>query len=253
MLQAPKGIPTVPTSVAVGIPADLVRRRPDIRNAELDVVAQTERVGIAAADLHPRFTLNGTLGYQTTSGAGVGGSLLNPASFFYQLGAGLLYPFFNYDRIQNSIRMEDAALQQTVVKYQHTVLKALQEVDDGLAGFRRSQEAAAFQTNAVRAAQRSVELSMVQYREGAVDYQRVIDAQRSLLLQENNLAQTHSAIATSYIATYKALGGGWEVRRDQPFVPDHLVDEMKHRTDWGNLFVKPPAEKTIEKLSSQQR
>jgi len=234
----------------VGIPADLLRRRPDIRNAELGVVAQTERVGVATADLRPRFSLNGTLGYQTASGAsGVGGSLLSPASFMYNLGAGLLYPFFNYDRIHNSIRIEDAALQQTVVNYQHAVLKAVQEVDDGLAGFRRSQEAAVFQANAVKAAQRSVELSMVQYREGAVDYQRVIDAQRSLLLQENNLAETRSSIATSYIALYKALGGGWELRRGQPFVPDQLADEMKRRTDWGDLLTKPPAQKTIQKLS----
>jgi len=254
ILQAPKGIPTVPANVAVGVPADLLRRRPDVRNAELDVVAQTERVGIATADLRPRFTLNGTLGYQTSSGAsGLGGSLLSPASFMYNLGAGLLYPFFNYDRIHNNIRIEDAALQQTVVSYQHAVLKAVQEVDDGLAGFRRSQEAAVFQANAVKAAQRSVELSMVQYREGAVDYQRVIDAQRSLLLQENNLAETRSAIATSYIALYKALGGGWELRRGQPFVPDELANEMKRRTDWGDLFTKPPAEKTIQKLDSQPR
>jgi NodT family efflux transporter outer membrane factor (OMF) lipoprotein len=255
ILETPKGIPTVPASVAVGVPADLLRRRPDIRSAELDAVAQSERVGMAAADLYPRFTLRGTFGAQTSSGAGpgTGGPLLSAASIFYQVGAGLLYPIFNYGRIKNSVRVQDAGLQQTLVNYQHTVLKAAQEVDDGLAGFLRSQEAAVFAANAVRASQRSVELAMVQYREGAVDYQRVLDAQRSLLLQENNLAQTRSSVATNLIALYKALGGGWELRLGQPFVPDHTVTEMQARTDWGDLFEKPPAENTVNDLSEKPR
>jgi NodT family efflux transporter outer membrane factor (OMF) lipoprotein len=252
VLEAPKEIPTVPASVAVGVPAELLRRRPDIRSAELNAVAQCERVGIAVADLYPRFTLRGLFGTQTSSGAGpgTGGSLFDGSAFFYQIGAGLLYPIFNYGRIKNNVRVQDAGFQQALVNYQQTVLKASQEVEDGLAGFLRSQEAAVFAANALRGAQRSVALAMVQYREGAVDYQRVLDAQRSLLLQENTLTQTRSSVATSLIALYKALGGGWELRRGQPFVPDRTVTEMRNRTDWGDLFARPPAENTVNQAEN---
>jgi outer membrane protein TolC len=207
---------------------------------------------MAVADLYPRFTLRGTFGVETVSGAGpgTGGALLDASSFFYQIGAGLLYPVFNYGRIKNQVRVQDAAFQQALVDYQQTVLKATQEVEDGLAGFLRSQEAVVFAANAVRSAQRSVDLALVQYREGAVDYQRVLDAQRSLLLQQNSMVQTHSSVATNLIALYKALGGGWELRQGQPFVPDRTVTEMRNRTDWGDLFARPPAENTVNQTEN---
>jgi NodT family efflux transporter outer membrane factor (OMF) lipoprotein len=246
IVEGPKGIPTAPPDVAVGVPAEMLRRRPDIRGAELLAVAQSARIGIAVADLYPSFSLFGSIGGQTSSGAGA----VSGGSLFYAFGPRLLWPIFNYGRIKNNIRVQDARFQQSLVDYQNTVLRAAQEVDDGLIGFLKAQEAAVFGQNAVAGAQRSVNLAFVQYREGAVDFQRVLDTQRSLLQEENALAQTRSAIATHLIALYKALGGGWELRQGQPFVPDSTQVEMRNRTDWGDLLEKPPAEKTINALTA---
>jgi outer membrane protein TolC len=119
-------------------------------------------------------------------------------------------------------------------------------VEDALTGFLNAQEAATFQENSVNAAQRSVDISFVQYREGAVDFQRVLDAQRSLLQEQNNLALTHSSIATHLVAMYKALGGGWEMRQGQPIIPENVQNEMKNRTNWGDMVSEPPAPETSD-------
>ena len=123
-----------------------------------------------------------------------------------------------------------------LVAYRDTVLRAAQEVEDALTGFLNGQEAMVFEESSVKAAQRSVEIAVVQYREGAVDYQRVLDAQRSLLQQQNSLAQTRSSIATNLIALYKALGGGWESRQSEPVVSESTRNEMNERTNWGDML-----------------
>ena len=245
LLARTTGIPTAPSRVTMGVPAEMLRRRPDIRGAELLAIAQCDQVGVARAEIYPSFTLLGTIGTQTVTGTGSvpGGptfpNLFNPGSWFYALGPRLVWPLFNYGRIQNNVRVQDARLQQRLVSYQNTVLKAAQEVEDGLTGFLNAQEAAASSQRAANAAQRSVDLAFSQYREGAVDFQRVLDAQRSLLEEQNRLATTRSSAATDLIALYKALGGGWELREGQPFVPDSLQIEMKRRTNWGDYFEKP--------------
>jgi hypothetical protein len=166
----------------------------------------------------------GKFSTQSISGAGLQlpgveiPKLFGPGSLFYSFGPQLFWPLFNYGRIQNNIRLQDAGFQQQLVGYRSTVLKAAQEVEDGMTGYLRAQEATAFAQNAARAAQRSVDLAVIQYREGAVDFQRVLDAQRSLLQEENNLARTRSSVATYLISLYKALGGGWQMRQSQPFV-----------------------------------
>ena len=245
MLGSGKGIPTPPATVGVDIPVDALRNRPDVRDAELVAVAQSERVGIAAAALYPQITLEGTFGWSTSSGGGpgTGGPLFDAGSFFYRIGGQLLYPLFNYNRIQNGVRVQDAAYEQSLVNYRQTVLKAAQEVDDGMAGFLRAEDAIAPSERAVTSAKRSVELSTAQYREGAVDFQRVLDSQRSELEQEDALAGIRSSVATNLIALYKALGGGWQISLAQPFVSDSVRIEMEHRTNWGGLLTEPPPEK----------
>ncbi len=241
LLQLQKGIPTVPPNVALGVPADLLRRRPDVRSAELSAIAQSERVGVAKAELYPQFSIDAVLGFRSLIGGppGTGGPLFNPASFFYSLGAQLLYPLFNYGRIKNTVRVQDAMYQQSLVEYQQAVLAAAQEVDDAIVGFLRSQEGVASAEKAVQSAQRSVDLSFVQYREGAVDFQRVLDAQRSLLTDENDLANARSSVATSLVGLYKAMGGGWQIRLGQPFVSDSMRKEMEGRTNWGDMLSQP--------------
>jgi NodT family efflux transporter outer membrane factor (OMF) lipoprotein len=247
LLTGPKEIPKAPAKVAVGMPAELLRRRPDIRSAELSAAAQCARIGVAKADLFPSFSLLGTIGLEARSGGNAPHhNLFSTSSIFYSVGPRINWPFFNYGRIKNNVRVEDARLQQLLVGYRDTVLKAAQEVEDALTGFLNSQEAAAFQQLAVTAAQRSVEISLVQYREGATDYQRVLDAQRSLLLQQNNLTQASSSVATNLIALYKALGGGWELRQGQPVVPAQTQNEMKERTDWGDSLSRPRSQETTQ-------
>jgi NodT family efflux transporter outer membrane factor (OMF) lipoprotein len=245
-LIAPGAIPAVPAQVAVGVPAELLRRRPDIRSAELSAMAQCDRIGVAKAELYPSFSLSGAIGTRTvnTSGAPSGlGSILGifgAGSLLWSFGANLFWPILNYPKLLNNVRVQDARFEELLFSYQNTVLKAAQEVEDATAGFLREQQAAVFAENAVAAAQLAVKLALVQYREGAVDFQRVLDAQRSLLTSQNASARTRSAVATNLVALYKALGGGWELRAGEPVITDDTRDEMKRRTNWGRFLSKPP-------------
>jgi NodT family efflux transporter outer membrane factor (OMF) lipoprotein len=236
---ASAGILTAPTEIAVSVPAELLRRRPDIRSAEYLALSESARVGIAVADLYPRLSLVGTLGVRATDTQS-----LSSDSFFYGIGPRLWLPIFNYGRIRNRIRIEDARYQQSLVAYREAVLRAAQEVEDGLAGYLKSRESAVFAENAAASARRSAELAFVQYREGAVDFQRVLDALRSQLEEESALAETRSGIATSLISLYKALGGGWELRQGQPVIPDSIRQEMEERTRWNDMLETEPASQT---------
>ena len=241
LLQGPQLIPSAPAQVAVGIPAGVLRRRPDIRSAELVAMAQSERIGIAKADLYPHFVLSGAVGVNTSTGGSESFNFLDPASLFFAVGPRVYWQVFDYGRTKNRVRVEDARFEQVLITYQDSVLKASQEVEDGIVGFLKALEATSAQQNAVTAARRSVELAVVQYKEGAVDFQRVLDAERSQLQVENDLVHLRSSAATSVISLYKALGGGWEMSVGQPFVPNAVRTEMENRTNWGNLFSTQPS------------
>jgi NodT family efflux transporter outer membrane factor (OMF) lipoprotein len=240
VLQGPQAIPAAPAQVAVGIPAEVLRRRPDVRNAELLAMAQCERIGVAKADLYPHFLLSGTLGFNATQGGAQSFNLLSPASFFFAVGPQVTWQFLNYGRIKNNVRVEDARFQEVVTTYQNTVLSASQQVEDGIIGYVKALEATDLQQGAVTAARRSAELALIQYREGAADYQRVLLADQTLLQQETNLVSLRSSAATNTVSLYEALGGGWEISVGQPFVPDAIRTEMQKRTNWGNLFSTLP-------------
>jgi len=245
ILAGPVAIPMPPAQVSISVPAEMLRRRADIRAAELNAMAQSDRVGIAQTDFYPRVALFGSVGTQVGDGDNVSSSfsdLLSSGSWFYTFGPRMLWTVFNYGRIKNNVRVEDARFQESLVSYQNTVLRAGQEVDDALAGFLRSQEAAVFARNAADSAQQSVDLAFVQYREGAVDFQRVLDAQRSLLEEENTLADIDSSVATNLIALYKALGGGWEMQQNQPYINDAIREQMQKRTNWGEYFSETPSD-----------
>jgi NodT family efflux transporter outer membrane factor (OMF) lipoprotein len=239
MLGGPKLIPTAPAKVAVSVPAELLRRRPDIRSAELAAAAQCARIGVAKAELYPSLSLVGTFGFQASNTGSTSVSLFSGDNIFYSIGPRVVWPFLNYGRIKNAVRVQDARFEQLLVAYRNTVLRAAQEVEDALTGFLNSQEAVAVGQRAVVAARRSVEIAVVQYREGEVDYQRVLDAQRSLLQQQISLTQASSSVVTNVVALYKALGGGWELAQGQPFVPERTRDEMERRTNWGDMLSEP--------------
>jgi len=247
LLGESNGIPAPPPQVAVSIPAELLRRRPDIRSAEFTAIENSARIGIATADLYPSFSLLGTIGVGGASASGANG-----ASLFYSVGPRITLPFLDYGRTRNRIRAEDARFQQAVVAYQQTVLVAAQEVEDGMVGYLKSLDAAGYAGKAAAAAKRSADIAFVQYREGAVDFQRVLDAMRVLLEQQNLFAQTRSATATNLISLYKALGGGWELRVDKPFIPDPMRQEMENRTRWGDLLSTPPPATELEKVEGHE-
>jgi NodT family efflux transporter outer membrane factor (OMF) lipoprotein len=239
LLAGSKEIPRAPAELAVAVPAEMLRRRPDIHSAELAAAAQCALIGVAKSELFPSFTLFGTVGLETSTVNSRTPNLFSSNSLFFAVGPRISWPFFNYGRLKNGVRVQDARFQQLLVAYHNTVLKAVQEVEDALVGLLNARDAASAQQKAVASAQRAAEIALAMYREGATDYQRVIDAQRSLLTQENNLADASSSVTTNFIALYKALGGGWEAREGQPFVPSEVQTEMRQRTNWGDLLSQP--------------
>ena len=243
-------IPDVPLEVVVGIPADLLRRRPDIRIAELQTAAQSARIGVAKADLYPQFSLVGSIGLQSSEQGGISSNdasfsdLFDTESITYFAGPSLQWPILNYGRIKNRVRVQDARFQQLVVNYQNTVLNAYREVEDALVGFLRSQEQVTYLADSVTASKRSVDLSLIQYREGVADYQRVLDTQRFLTQEQDLLTTVNGEVALNLIAMYKALGGGWQIREGKDFVNEETKKEMETRTDWDNLLSPEELENT---------
>ena len=160
-------------------------------------------------------------------------------SLGYSVGPSITWNLFNYGRITNSIRVEDARFQQLAVDYENTVLQAVQEVEDAMIAFLRTQEQVAFLTEAVKAYKNSVDLSTLQYKEGLVDFQRVLDAQQNLVQQQDNLVATTGDVGLSLISLYKALGGGWEMRAGQDFVPRRHQRQRWKSAPTGVICCRP--------------
>ncbi len=235
VLGSPTPIPTVPPDVAVGVPADLLRRRPDIQRAERLVAAQSARIGIAVSDLYPTIKIAGAFGWQANDVT----DLFQSVSIVGSAGTSIVWPIFNYGRIRNNVRVHDARFQQLVVNYQNAVLNAAEEVENAMVAFLRTQEREKFLAESVDASKRWVDLSLIQYREGLVDFTPVLVAQEFLAQQDDRLAQTTGDIAISLIAMYKGLGGGWEIRIGKDFVPAQTKQQMRERTNWGDFLTSP--------------
>lgn len=219
LLQQESSIPSAPAEIAIGVPVDLLRRRPDVRIAEFQAAAQSARIGIAKSDLYPRFSLFGSIGFATSRDGGLqsnnadAGDLFSSDSLRYTVGPAFSWPIFNYGRLRNNVRVQDARFEQAALNYQNTVLEAAREVEDALTAYLRNQTRVGYLTDSVSDARRSVELALVQYRQGSTTYQRVLDTQRFLVRQEDQLASTSGDVALNLVATYKALGGGWEIEQ----------------------------------------
>ena len=235
-------IPEVPEQIMVGVPADMLRQRPDVRRAELQAMSQNAQVGVAKAGLYPSFSISGSLGLaaagdtNTTSTGDSGiGELFRSDSLTYAIGPSFVWPFLNYGRIKNNVRVQDARLQQALVQYRESVIQAAREVEDAMAGYIGSQEQDAILIETVQSARRSTELSMIRYKEGFADYQRVLDAQQALFGQQRRYVDNKGFAIRSLISVYKALGGGWQGGTDA-FVDEATRIEMQERTDWGDLL-----------------
>jgi NodT family efflux transporter outer membrane factor (OMF) lipoprotein len=236
-LDGTNSIPKVSSDIAVGIPAELLRRRPDVRQAEMLTAAQSAQVGVALTELYPSFTLFGSLGWSASDLAGNNlGSIFDADSFSYSFGPAFKWNLFNYGRIKNQVRVQDARLEQLITIYQDVVLNAAREVEDSMTGIVSARKEADYVNQGVEYSRRSMELSLLQYEEGFSDYQRVLDSTRALTQKQDQYAQIQGKIATGIISLYKALGGGWQIRSGHDFVPLNIKEKMGKRTDWGNLL-----------------
>lgn len=257
ILIGPAKIPTTSEEIIIDIPNNLLRRRPDIRLSELQVAAQSPQIGIAKADLYPHFFLFGTIGWRssdvtTISSQNSLSDIFSYKSLFWSAGPGFSWDIFNYGRIRNRVRVEDARFQQLVVNYKNTVLNAQREVEDAMIAYTQSKEEEQFLKDSVDAVRRSVEISMIQYREGVIDYQRVLDSQRFLSSQSDRLTEVSGQVGTNLIATYKALGGGWQIREREAILSEENRNEMIERTNWGGLLEPNETESEIKNMEQRQ-
>jgi NodT family efflux transporter outer membrane factor (OMF) lipoprotein len=203
-----KAIPVVSPDVAVGIPADLLRRRPDVLSAERQAAADAAAIGIAEADFYPHLSLSGTFGYS----AAHFNRLFRPTAFEGSFGPQFSWEILNYGRILNNVRAEQALFQSDVAAYQNTVLSAAQDVENSLATFLKSQEQVKFLAESVDAAEKAVVVALAQYQGGTVNFNTVALVEQNLVTQQNLLAQAQGNIALGLISVYRALGGGWQIR-----------------------------------------
>lgn len=242
LLGATSNIPAIPDRLLVGVPADLLRQRPDVRQSELVAMAQNAQVGVAQANLYPSFSISGSLGLAAagdtnTTRTGESGieELFKADSLTYSIGPSFVWPFLNYGRIKNNIRVQDAGLQQALIQYRETVIQAAREVEDAMVAYSGSRLQDEILDQAVASAQRSADLSMVRYTEGFADYQRVLDAQQALFAQQQRYVGNKGVAIRSLAQLYLALGGGWQSGATA-FVDEATKDEMEERVDWDGLL-----------------
>ena len=205
-----RGIPIPPDYVVAGIPADLLRRRPDVRRAERDAAAQAEQIGVATSDLYPAFVINGSIGWQNAQID----QLISPGSFTGAVSPQFQWNLLNYGRLLNNIRLQDATFNQLVAFYQNTVVNASREVEDGMVTFLQAQARAQLLGESVDAAYRALAVIVAQYEAGlqGVDFNRYAVILQSLISQQDQWAVSQGQIGQGLIQVYRGLGGGWEIR-----------------------------------------
>jgi NodT family efflux transporter outer membrane factor (OMF) lipoprotein len=208
-------IPESPPEVVVGIPADLIRRRPDLRSTERLVAAQNAQIGVAEADFYPAFFINGTIGYQAKDFA----QLFSSKSFTGQIGPAFQWNVLNYGRILNNVRLQDFKTQELVASYQQKVLSAAQEVENGIISFLNTRRETEHLAASVNQAKRAVKITTDQFNAGAIDFTPVFVASQFLAQDQIQYAQAKGDVALGLIGVYRALGGGWELR---------LAEEAEH-------------------------
>jgi NodT family efflux transporter outer membrane factor (OMF) lipoprotein len=204
-------MPHTPMWVAAGIPADLLRRRPDVRSAERQVAAQSAQIGVAEAALYPTISVNGLIGWDAADLT----KLFETRSFIGAILPGFSWNILNYGRILNNVRGQEARTQELIANYQSTVLRAAREVQIALRGFVRSREQADDLAKSVAAARAATELGTQQYRTGTIDFNRVYNLETAQVQQQENLAVAAGNIALNLVNAYRAMGGGWELRLEE--------------------------------------
>jgi NodT family efflux transporter outer membrane factor (OMF) lipoprotein len=229
-------IPAAPADVALGMPQDLVRRRPDVRAAERQLAAQSAQIGFAVTELYPHLTIGGGIG----TSAMESGDLFESDSETWSLFGMFEWNIFNYGRLQSNVRLQDALFQQLLVDYRNTVLQAQGETENAIVAYIKSHEQFKSYSLAAAASQRAVDVATIQYQEGAISFNTLITTLNANQQQQDLLTTTQGNVATNLVQVYKALGGGWEIRdgRDPvDLLPDSMKDEMRDRTDaWDGVL-----------------
>jgi NodT family efflux transporter outer membrane factor (OMF) lipoprotein len=233
--------PSIPTWVAAGIPADLLRRRPDIQSAERQVAAQSAQIGVAEADLYPTIFINGNLGYEAANIS----QLFESRSFFGTITPNFKWNILNYGRIANNVRLQQDKTQELIDTYQNQVLTAAQQVQTALRGFLRSREQAEILARSAAAAATAAKVGGEQFTGIKADVNRLYTLENSRLLEQDNLAVAQGNVALNLINVYRALGGGWEIRLEK--------EEAAHELPVAEPIeqLKIP-EKTLEKKAGPQ-
>ena len=228
-------LPAIEPVVIQDLPARLLLRRPDVRTAAWQVGAQSAQIGIAQADYYPAIALLGTLRWTSdTSG-------LTPDAHSILGGPALTWNVFDYGRIRNNVRLQDARLQQSIEAFQNRVLQAAREIDDAAIQVTKTREQQAILDESLQAAERSLGLANTHYQEGYADFQRVLDAQRALFTQADRELVNRGAHISAVIELYRAIGGGWLDMPADQLVPPSVRETMRTRTNWGDLFERASA------------
>jgi len=225
-------IPSPPDTTIIGVPADLIRRRPDIRRAERTLAAQCALIGIAKADFYPSFSLVGEIGLSAEHFS----DLWRGSSLQAFAGPTFRWNILNYGRIENNVRVRDAAFQSSISEYDALVLQAQGEVERSLAGLVGAKRQIIPITKSTDAAARAVDVSNQQYKGGIADYIRVLVAQQFLLSEQLRLTAVRGSAAQNMILLYRALGGGWELRAGNDLVSPTIKEQMRQRTNWGGMI-----------------
>lgn len=229
-------IPYTAVNIALGMPQDLIRRRPDLRQAERRLAAQSANIGFAITELYPHLTIGGTIGTTSTNSS----DLFTNDTKTWSLFGLFEWNIFNYGRLKSNVRLQDATFQQLLVDYLNDVLVAQGEVEDAIIGYVKAHEQLSNYEQAAAASQRAVNISTIQYQEGAIPFNTLITTLQSNLQQQELFVTSTGDTAISLLTVYKTLGGGWEIRNNQDpvnLLPVYIKKEMIHRTDaWQGVL-----------------
>ena len=211
-LAVPAPIPQVPANIEVGLPAELLRQRPDIRQRERELAAQNARIGVAQAEYYPIFSLPGTFALEAADA----GNLFKGGSLAYSFGPAFRWNLFAGGRVRQNVRLEKARTKELLARYEQQVLQAVEEVETAMSDLAQERARQAKLQEAAAAARKTMDMSLVLYRSGLTDFQNVLDAQRILIAQESDLTGSSGRLGASLVKLYKALGGGWQVAAPEP-------------------------------------
>ena len=236
LLGEQREIPITQATIAIGMPQDIIRRRPDIRSAERQLAAQSAQIGFAVTDLYPHLSIGGSIG----TSAEHSGDLFTSDAKVWNLFGMFEWNIFNYGRLKSNVRLQDALFQQLLVDYRNTILQAQVDVENAIVAYLKSHEQLRSYKLAAEASQRAVDIAQVQYEEGSTNFNTVISNLQTYAQRQDLYVSTQGTVATNLVQVYKALGGGWEIRDNKDpvdFLPASMKDEMRERTDaWEGVL-----------------